>query len=118
MASLSNETQSIILADWEVRAFIATGVAHILLVILLSVIMGPTILRLLAANKLLKDPISIIYAAIVLLCVIGPSTYGFLMDISLISNQTVLGRCDRFAEHQVFWILATFFQGILAWSTI
>jgi len=82
--------------------------------------MGPIILRLLAANKLLKDPIaiSIIYAIIVLLCVIGPSTYSFLMDISLISNQPVLGRSDRFAEHQDFWVLATFFQGLLAWNTI
>lgn len=40
------------------------------------------------------------------------------MDISLISNQPVFGRCDRFAEHQVFWILVTFFQGLLAWNTI
>ena len=117
-SNLSIETQSIVLPDWEVMAFIATGVAHILLVILLLVIMGPTILRLLAANKILKNPISISYATILLLCVIGPSTYGFMMDISLISYQPVLGRCDRFAEHQVFWILATFFQGLLAWNTI
>lgn len=55
-SNLSIETQSIVLIDWEVRAFIATGVAHILLVILPSVIMGPTILHLLTSFSRIQYP--------------------------------------------------------------
>lgn len=51
--------------------------------------------------------------------IVLPSMTGRCMRAFIAScPHTVLGRCDRFAEDQVFWILVTFFQGLLTWSTM
>ena len=82
----------------------ANGVLHILLVILPVLVMGPFILGIFFSNKKLRDSISVLHICTVMLCIIGPLTYGLLMDISLITNLKMFGSCDS-RSTGIFWIL-------------
>ncbi len=89
--------------------YIASGVLHILLVIIPVLVIGPIVLGILISNKKLRDPVSVLYICTATLCVIGPLTYGLLMDLSLITTVQIFGSCDS-KSPRIFWILFSTFQ--------
>ena len=103
----SNLSEPSTMVDGPVASgYIAVAVLHIVLVILPCLILGP-ILLIILSNKKLRDPVSAIFSCITVICITGPTTYGLLMDISLITNKPVLGTCEN-PSSALFW----FFQGI------
>ena len=73
---------------------IAIGVGHLLLVVTPTIILGPLILGVFISNKKLRDPVSILFMCITVECVLGPLTYGLLLDLSLITDFPLLGPCE------------------------
>lgn len=97
--------------------YIAIGVVHIVLVVIPSLILGPIILYLLALNlKKSTNSITILFVCITTICVVGPSTYGILMDISLITDVPLTGTCGT-PSGNWFWILYTFSHTLIPVST-
>ncbi len=92
--------------------YIASGVLHILLVIIPVLVIGPIVLGIFISNKKLRDPVSVLYICTATLCVIGPLTYGLLMDLSLITTVQIFGSCDS-KNPRTFWILFSTVQSHL-----
>ena len=97
------------------RSFTAIGVAHLLLVVIPSLILGPLILGMFISNKKLRDPVSILFMCITVVCILGPLTYGLLQDLSLITDFPLLGSCEIF-RGRLFWFSLGFFQILLTVS--
>ena len=91
------------LSSSDINGFKAVGATHILLVSIPSLILGTIVLSLLLSNKKLRDPASIIFICNTILCVVSPITYGLLMDISLLTDIPVIGKCGTLREN-TFWV--------------
>ncbi|XP_064406051.1 uncharacterized protein LOC135351073 [Halichondria panicea] len=89
--------------------YIASGVLHILLVVVPVLVFGPIVLGVFISNKELRDPVSILYICTATLCVIGPLTYGLLLDCSLITTVEFFGSCES-QTSKIFWVLFGTFQ--------
>ena len=98
------------------EGWIALGVAHILIVILPSLALGSTILSLLVANKHLRDPVSVLFGWTAVVCMVGPVSYALLMDISLITDEPMLGDCGTLSGG-LYWSLFYAFHGLLIFLT-
>ena len=96
--------------------YVATGVAHIILVVIPTLILGSILLSLLLSNKKLRDPPSILFMCTTVLCMVGPVTYGLLMDISLITGFPLFGNCKA-GTTPAFWSLFAMFTLQLIVST-
>ena len=112
----SNLSETNAIVDGQVTSgYIAVAVSHIILVILPCLTLGP-ILLIILSNKKLRDPVSAIFSCITVICMTGPSTYGLLMDISLITNKPVLGTCDD-PSGALFWFFLGMFHSMLVVTT-
>ena len=76
------------------HVFVAIGVAHLLLVVVPSLILGPLILGVFISNKKLRDPVSILFICITVVSIVGPLTYGLFQDLGLITDFPLLGACQ------------------------
>ncbi len=93
--------------------YIASGVAHILLVIIPTIILGSIVLAIFISNKKLRDPVSVVFIFSSAWSIAGPLSYGLLMDVSLITDRKVIGSCQNYSS-RIFWIaFATFQAGLL-----
>ena len=99
------------------HVLIAIGVAHLLLVVIPSLILGPLILGVFISSKKFKHPVTVLFMCITVVCVLGPLTYGLLMDLSLITDFPLLGPCELL-RGQVFWFSVFFFEMLLFTSNI
>ena len=100
----------------DAPSFIASGVAHFILVVIPALVLGPILLSLLLSNKKLRDPPSILFICTTVLCIVGSVTYGLLMDLSLITDLPFLGACDSYSQES-YWHLSLLFHGQLFVST-
>ena len=100
----------------DAPSFIASGVAHFILVVIPALVLGPILLSLLFSNKKLRDPPSILFICTTLLCIVGSVTYGLLMDLSLITDLPFLGVCNTYSQ-EAYWQLSIIFHGQLFVST-
>ena len=91
----------------------ASGILHLLLVVIPVLLLGPLVLGLFISNKKLRDPSSILFMCITCVCIIGPSTYGLLMDISLITDYQILRSCEI---GRMFWLLLFLHQYVLMYT--
>lgn len=89
--SEGNESAAIDFNDFR-NWYIGSGIAHILLVLLPVVIIGPTIFSAFILKKL-RDPVSIVFMFIIIFCTVSPILHGLLMDISLITCIETFGPC-------------------------
>lgn len=92
--------------------YVALGALHILLVIIPVLVIGPIVLGIFISNKKLRDPVAFLYICTATICIIGPLTYGLLMDLTLITTLEVFGSCDT-KSPRTFWILFSTFQSQL-----
>lgn len=104
------------LSTLDVIGFKALGATHILLVVIPSLILSTIVLSLLLSNKKLRDPSSIIFICTTILCVVSPLTYGLLMDVSIITNEPVIGKCGTSSE-ATFWVFFYVSQSQLVTGT-
>ena len=100
----------------DAHIFVGSGVAHMMFVIIPTLIFGPILLSLLLSNKKLRDPSSILFKCTTMLCMVGPLPYGLLMDISLITGLPIFGSCSTDTP-PAFWIFLTLFHLQLIVST-
>ncbi len=108
--SAFNISQQNFTDSFDVSVFyIASGVLHILLVVVPVLVFGPIVLGVFISNKELRDPVSILYICTATLCVIGPLTYGLLLDCSLITTVEFFGSCES-QTSKIFWVLFGTFQ--------
>lgn len=106
--NLSNET----LAQLDVL-YVTIGMAHVLLVIAPTLLLGSIVLSIFISNKKLRDPVSIVFIFTSFWSILGPVTYGFLMDLSLFTDIEVIGSCKNYSS-RIFWVLfGTFQVGLL-----
>lgn len=89
--------------------FQASGVVHIVLVVIPVLVIGPVVLGIFVSSKKLRDPVSVVYICTSTICIVGPLTYGLLMDLSLITNLDFWGSCDSRIP-RAFWITFVAFQ--------
>lgn len=75
--------------------YIATGIAHIILVIIPCLIFGLIVLCVFIPRfKKNKSPSSLMFIFISMSCIVTPSTSGMLTNINLITNIPVFGDCS------------------------
>ena len=53
------------------NVYIGSGVVHLLLVVIPALVLGPLILSVLVSNKKLRDPTSILFMCITVVCTLG-----------------------------------------------
>ena len=101
-------------SNTSVLLLIITGVAHILLVVVPSLVLGTIILYLIASKekKAASSTVSIMFIFITSLCTIAPPTYGILMDLSLITDVPLMGECTW----TLYWMFFSFFHLSLTFS--
>ena len=100
----------------DAHIFAGSGVAHLIMVIIPTLILGPILFSLLLSDKKLRDPPSILFMCTTVLCIVGPVTYGLLMDVSLITGLPIIGRCGTETQ-DTFWIFLGLFSLQLLVST-
>lgn len=109
-----NQTENV--TDGNTIYYYALGWAHLIVVVMPSLIFGPVFLSVLLSDKKFRDPPSILFTSLIIFSVIGPLTHGLLMDISLITDIQVFGDC-RLGVYSVFWFGLTLF-GMIRLYTI
>ena len=81
------------------------AITHIVLVVLPCITFGPALLIVLVPQfKKTKDSGTLVFIFISALCTIAPSTYGLLIDISLITNKSILGGCSTVITSSFVWV--------------
>ena len=95
----------------QANVYKASGILHLLLVVTPVLTLGPLVLSLFISNKSLRDPASILFMCITSVCILA-STYGLLMDISLITDIPTLGSCEVFGA-RVFWFQFFLYQTVI-----
>ena len=94
------------------RLYIVTGVAHILFVVVPSILLGFLLLSLLIEKKKYKDPIFIVFVCTTGVCMLGACSHNLLMDISVITDWSIIGECGT-TTAVVYWMLSSVFHHLL-----
>ena len=98
--------------------YLALAFLHLFFVVIPAVVLSSLALY----ERLRKHPANIIFCWILVVCIMGPCTYGLLMDLSLIFDQPVLGRCERRWEGIIQVLCALYavpvYNFLLAFSAI
>ena len=76
--------------------FIAISIVHMTVVIVPTTSLGTIILYNVYAHKEFKtrDPITALFCAVTISCMLSPWVYSMLLDISMITNLPLLGSCS------------------------
>ena len=102
--------------------YIALAVCHIFLIAIPAVVLSILALYFLIKNSLSRHPTSVVFCWILVICILGPTTYGLLMDFSLIFDVPLLGQCDHKWEGMILWLCyacaTTAYDFLLASSAI
>ena len=111
-----NQTENI--TDLYVNAiyYYALGWVHLITVVMPSLFFGPVFLSVLLSEKKFRDSPSILFASSIVLSVLGPLTYGLLMDFSLITDLQVFGDC-RLGLYRMFWFGMNLFGMLRLYTT-
>jgi hypothetical protein len=84
--------------------YIALAVCHMFLIAIPAVVLSSLAMFILVKKSLSRHPTSLVFFWICVICFLGPSTYGLLMDFSLIFDVPLLGRCERQWEGMILWL--------------
>ena len=74
--------------------YIAISVAHMLFVIVPTVLLGATILYHVRADREMRDPITALFCAVTITSMLSPVTFGLLLDMSTITDLPLSGSCS------------------------
>ena len=102
--------------------YISLGVLHLVFVVLPTLIFSPLAIYFMVKRGLSRHPTNIIFCWLCVVCIIGPCTYGLLMDFSLFFDVPLLGRCDLPWEGMLLWLCyacaLTTYDFLLAFSAV
>ncbi len=99
----------------EPSTYVLIATLHILLIVLPSLLFNT--LAILLLNKINKDkhPSVDVFYWICTVCILGPCSYGLLMDLSLLFDQPILGECLTKWQGAIYWYGHSFFNTLLYW---
>lgn len=86
------------------ETFLALSGLHVIFVVLPALFLSPLAIFLLVRRSLSRHPTNTIFCWLCVACILGPCSYGLLMDAGLISDRPLLGRCERRWEGMVLWL--------------
>lgn len=102
--------------------YIALALCHMFLIAVPAVVLSSLAIYFIVKKSLSRHPTNVVFCWICAICILGPSTYGLLMDFSLIFDVPLLGRCDRQWEGMILWLCyacaTTAYDFLLAFSAI
>ena len=123
--ALLNETNTTGLDDIDV-IWSAIGAVHLVFVFIPSLVIGATVLvhvwKLMGDKKASEiNQTLLVYFVLISTCMLAPSTYGILWDISLITGIPTMGNCASYPSNVVgtlvfcvFQILVSFILSLVA----
>ena len=83
------------------KIYESLGVAHLIIVVIPTLVLAPVVIYCLCT--LMKasgvKPVSLLFLFLAILCMLGPLSYGILLDITLITAIPVFGNCTT--QHPV-----------------
>ena len=95
--------------------YVVLAVAHIVLIVLPAVALGTGALVYLSSSHINKHPTVYVLRWICVVSILCPSTYGLLMDISLLTDLPILGTCG--VRGVIPWMSHTFCETFVMWLT-
>ena len=95
--------------------YISLAVLHFLLIVLPSIFFNSSAIVLLYKTNKDKQPSVIVFYWICTVCIAGPCSYGLLMDLSLLFDQSVIGDCLIQWQGAIYWYSHSFFNSMLFW---
>ena len=84
--------------------YVALAVCHMVFILVPAVLFSCLAIYFLVKQSLSKHPTNVVFCWICAVCIIGPCTYGILMDLSLILDKPFLARCENAWEGLVLWV--------------
>lgn len=98
--------------QYPTQAYVALGTIHLIIVVIPSFVIASAslyfILRI--TRKTGVQPVTLLYALVAILSIVGPLSYGILNDISAITNLPIFGNC--FNPHPVYVIHTILYFGV------
>ena len=89
------------------ETYILIALCHIVFILIPCAMLSPITMYFFVKKTLSKHPTNLIFCWIAFICFIGPCGYGLLMDLSLIFDVSLLGRCEQPYEGTLPWIIHT-----------
>ena len=96
-------------------SYYTLAVLHITLILVPAIVLNTMALWLLSKTNKYRHPSTTVFRWMLAISMLGPSTYGLVMDISLFSDLPLLGRCSKRWEGIFYWLGHTIFHTYLLW---
>ena len=93
--------------------YVSLGFFHLFFIAVPSLMIS-----LMALKFFMKQPqntLKLIFFWMCLFCAVSPSSYGLLMDLSLITDFPLIGRCEMKWEGAIYWLSHSHFETSLMW---
>ena len=92
------------------HVYVALGITHLLVVVIPSVAAATAVLYYIyrIAKESGLKPVTLLYAFVAILCIIGPLCCGILSDISIITNIPIFGNCSSSYQTHVLRVILFF----------
>jgi hypothetical protein len=108
-----NSMEGVLNTPVDPIAYTWLAFAHILTVIIPACTTVAVAYNLIA--RLTDHPSKVIFKWICVLSLVSPCTYATLMDLSLILDKPIIGRCEENWEGAIYWLVHSTFQTTLLW---
>ena len=95
--------------------YISLAMLHLLFIVLPSIFFNSLAIVLLYKTNKDKQPSVVVFYWICTVCIAGPCSYGLLMDLSLLFDQSVIGDCLIQWQGAIYWYSHSFFNSMLFW---
>ncbi len=95
--------------------YISLAMLHLLFIVLPSIFFNSLAIVLLYKTNKDKQPSVVVFYWICTVCIAGPCSYGLLMDLSLLFDQSVIGDCLIQWQGAIYWYSHSFFNSFLYW---
>ncbi len=99
----------------EPFTYVLLATLHLLLIVLPSLFFNTLAIVLLNKTNKDKHPSVDVFYWICTVCILGPCSYGLLMDLSLLFDQPILGKCLIQWQGAIYWCGHSFFNTLLYW---
>ncbi len=99
----------------EPSTYVLLATLHLLLIVLPSLFFNTLAIVLLNKTNKDKHPSVDVFYWICTVCILGPCSYGLLMDLSLLFDQPILGKCSTQWQGTIYWCGHSFFNTLLYW---
>ena len=99
----------------EPSTYVLLATLHLLLIVFPSLLFNSLAIVLLNKTNKDKHPSVDVFYWICTVCILGPCSYGLLMDLSLLFDHPILGQCLTHWQGAIYWYGHSFFNTLLYW---